>query len=67
MPLVIGVKRPAASYGKLFHSSIALEPVIVTSGRHTPLFFRKISMKRLVKKPAKQHMSSAGTIHFAND
>jgi hypothetical protein len=38
-----------------------------TAGQHTRLLFPKISMKRLVKKRAKQHMSSALPIHFAND
>jgi len=65
--LVIGVKRHAANYGVLFPNHIALEPVIVISGRHTPLSFPKITMKRLAKKQAKQRMWSAGTIRFASD
>jgi hypothetical protein len=67
MRLVIGVKRPAADYGVLFHSSIVLELARVTSGQHTRLLFPKISMKRVGKKRAKQHMLSALPIHFAND
>jgi len=61
------VKRHAANYGVPFHNHIVLELVIVISGRHMPLSFPKINMKRLAKKQAEQRMWSAGTIRFAND
>jgi hypothetical protein len=67
MPLVIGVKRPAANDGVPFPMHIVLERVIVISGQHTPLLFQKISTKRLAKKQVRQRISSAGTTHCAND